>query len=104
MADADETIRIEISVQDQEATQNIDDLRQSMETFKGFAKQFAKETGDTLDVAFSGLRKVSLKELEGELKNLKGRLAEFKKDKDLLGMKQTQGEIDATVKKIQLLK
>jgi hypothetical protein len=66
----DEEIRIEIAIDDSGATERIDNLRQRMDTFKGFAKQFAKETGDTLAVAFEGLKQTGLDELEKEIKDI----------------------------------
>ena len=108
MATADEEIRIEISIEAQKATENITDLRQNMETFKAFAKNFAKDTGDTLDVAFSSLKKVNLDKLNKDLKNLKAELSALNKvkaaQKPTEEIERLEAAIIQTTKKIRDLK
>jgi vacuolar-type H+-ATPase subunit I/STV1 len=105
---ADEEIRIDITVEDAQAKEKINTLRQTMETFKGFAKEFAKETGDTLEVAFSKLKDVGLGKLESQLKTLKDELKKLKSaDKDIIdkaAIKETEQAIIRVTQRIKTLR
>ncbi|MHA2219586.1 MAG: hypothetical protein ACXACY_27075, partial [Candidatus Hodarchaeales archaeon] len=100
MPNSDEEIRISITLEDAGATERIENLRQRMDTFKGFAKQFAKDTGDTLEVAFQSLKDTGLDEIEKEIKSVRIELKKLKDDKGFIDQKA----IDDANNRIQQLK
>jgi hypothetical protein len=105
---ADEEIRIEISVEDQQAKKRINDMRKLIDEFKVTARELATQTGDTLTVAFSKLKDIRLEPLDKQLKSLRDRLTAAKKEADKFGdtgrVKRLEQAIVLVTKKINDLK